>query len=77
MASSGVGSDRYDSFACPFQGATRESCLASVGGSDAVRVQRPARCTSSDHDGCPIYLAKLLRSLRPHPVVGDRDLWSK
>jgi hypothetical protein len=63
--------------ACPYRGVNPESCQASVGAASSARRMDIARCTSPDHDDCPTFLAKLLRSLRPHPFVGDRDLWSK
>lgn len=63
--------------ACPFHTPSPRGCLAALGDAASRRPQPTARCASADHDACPTFLAKILRSLRPHPFQGQRDFWTK
>ncbi|MHB8766253.1 MAG: hypothetical protein ACYDA8_18195 [Deferrisomatales bacterium] len=58
---------------CPFHASAPGACLAALGDAASWRLHRPARCASADHDACPTFLAKVLRSLRPGPArpIGD------
>lgn len=62
---------------CPFYARPAERCQAGGNGHLVAADPCPARCSTHDHDDCPTFLAKLLRSLRPHPFQGQRDLWAK
>lgn len=75
MATTQAAAPRIDT-PCPFHRTSPGECLAAVG-SASRRPHRVARCASVDHDECPTFLAKILRSLRPHPFQMQRDLWTK
>lgn len=62
---------------CPFDASSPGGCLAAVGEGATRRSLRVARCATEDHDECPTFLARMLRSLRPHPFQLQRDLWGK
>lgn len=50
---------------CPFYGAADSSCRASFSGMPVRRARKRLYCFSEDHDRCPLYLARLLRSSQP------------
>ncbi len=47
---------------CPFFAAASTHCRASLAGRPFERSRLARRCQSDDHDNCPLFMARLLRS---------------
>ena len=47
---------------CPFLGRSPFRCRAAIAKEPTARVRWLKRCQSDDHDNCPLFMAKLLRS---------------
>lgn len=47
---------------CPFLQSTPARCRAAAAGRVFDRSRRARRCQSDDHDNCPLFMARLLRS---------------
>jgi len=52
---------------CPFQHVSQELCLASTSCDGEPGFVTSRRCGTEGHETCPLYLAKVLRGLRPPP----------
>ena len=50
---------------CPFHNDADGHCRAAFSGLSVDRNFRNLRCSTEDHDGCGVFLAKILRSSRP------------
>ena len=61
---------------CPFREQGRTACLAALSRSDREGPWEE-RCASADHDGCPLYLSRLLMRQRPRSIAPARDLMGK
>lgn len=51
---------------CPFLDTRHHLCQAAFSGRSLDRRRREKVCATDDHDRCPLFLSKLLRSSRPH-----------
>lgn len=51
---------------CPFLDAQQRSCHAAFSGAGLERRRKETLCLSDEHDRCPLFLSKLLRTNRPH-----------
>ena len=51
---------------CPFLDTRQHLCQAAFSGRSLDRRRREKLCSMDDHDRCPLFLSKLLRSSRPH-----------
>lgn len=47
---------------CPFLGRAPFHCRAAMAKEPTARGRWLSRCQSDDHDNCPLFMAKLLRS---------------
>lgn len=57
---------------CPFHNDADGHCRAAFSGLPVGRHSRNLRCTTEDYDGCPLFLARALRSSRPQ---SRREPW--
>ncbi len=57
---------------CPFHSDADGHCRAAFSGQPIDRHFRNLRCTTEDYDGCPLFLARALRSSRPQ---SRREPW--
>ena len=52
--------------ACPFFESRQHLCQAAFSGRSLDRRRGEKLCATDEHDRCPLFLSKLLRSSRPH-----------
>jgi hypothetical protein len=57
---------------CPFHNDADGHCRAAFSGLVVDRHFRNLRCSTEDYDGCPLFLARALRSSRP---LSRREPW--
>lgn len=62
---------------CPYLEPRADHCLAAVAGHHPAAERRGVRCHSDDHDGCPRFMARLLRSSPREHAGPMRDLAAK
>ncbi len=48
---------------CPFYSRGSATCLASISMMNVSVLTALAKCASEDHDDCPLFLSKVLRSI--------------
>jgi hypothetical protein len=73
----GAGGRQLMTDVCPFHNDADGHCRAAFSGLTVDRQFRNLRCSTEDYDGCPLFLARALRSSRPQSCREPWPIWQK